>query len=65
MEYISQNHEGRGGYEKGSFVPGHHTFLVLPSGQAKIKTFIYTVKQPFSGSQSPDDARVAATHKAK
>jgi tetratricopeptide (TPR) repeat protein len=23
------------------------------------------VKQPFSGSQSPDDARVAATHKAK
>ena len=39
------------------FVP----FTIL----AEVKTFVHTVKQPFSGSQSPDDARVAATHKAK
>ena len=32
---------------------------------AEVKTFVHTVRQPFSGSQSPDDARVAATHKAK
>jgi len=40
-------------------------FWFLPPVQAEIKTFIHTVRQPFSGSQSPDDARVAATHKAK
>ena len=33
--------------------------------QAEIKTFVHTVRQPFSGSQSPDDARASATHKAK
>ena len=32
---------------------------------AEVKTFTHEVKQPFSGSQSPDDARVAATQKAK
>ena len=32
---------------------------------AEVKIFVHTVRQPFSGSQSPDDARVAATHKAK
>jgi len=40
-------------------------FWFLPSAHAEIKTFVHTVRQPFSGSQSPDDARVAATHKAK
>ena len=40
-------------------------FWFLPPAQAEIKTFVHTVRQPFSGSQSPDDARVAATHKAK
>ena len=41
-------------------------FLVFVSNsQAEIKTFVRTVRQPFSGSQSPDDARVAATHKVK
>jgi tetratricopeptide (TPR) repeat protein len=41
--------------------------FILMSGisNAEIKTFVHTVRQPFSGSQSPDDARVAATHKAK
>jgi len=33
--------------------------------QAGIETVISTVRQPFGGSQSPDDARVAATAKAK
>lgn len=32
---------------------------------AEIKTYTHTVKQSFGGSQSPDDARVAAVHKAK
>ena len=32
---------------------------------AEIKTYTHTVKQSFGGSQSPDDARVAAIHKAK
>ncbi len=32
---------------------------------AEVKTFTHTVKQPFGGSQSPDDARVAAMVKAK
>ena len=40
-------------------------FWFLPLAQAEIKTFVHTVSQPFSGSQSPDDARVSATHKAK
>jgi tetratricopeptide (TPR) repeat protein len=40
-------------------------FWFLPPAQAEIKTFVHTVKQPFSGSQSPDDARTAAVHKAK
>jgi len=40
-------------------------FWFLSSAQAEIKTFVHTVRQPFSGSQSPDDARVAATHRAK
>ena len=32
---------------------------------AEIKTYTYTVKQPFGGSQSPDDARIGAIVKAK
>lgn len=40
--------------------------LIVPCiSSAEIKTFSHTVKQPFAGSQSPDDARVAAIHKAK
>lgn len=41
---------------------------VLSSGttaQAETKPFVQEVNQPFSGSQSPDDARVAALAKAK
>ena len=33
--------------------------------QARIKTYTYTIKQPFGGSQSPDDARVAGIARAK
>ncbi|MBC8430585.1 MAG: tetratricopeptide repeat protein [Desulfobacterales bacterium] len=44
-------------------------FLVLALipciSYAEIKTYTHTVKQSFGGSQSPDDARVAAIHKAK
>lgn len=39
---------------------------LLPfTAQAQIKTFVHTVRQPFGGSQSPDDARIAAIVKAK
>jgi len=42
------------------------TLLVIPCiSFAEIKTYTHTVKQPFGGSQSPDDARVAAMAKAK
>jgi len=41
-------------------------FILIPGiSHAEIKTFTYTVKQPFAGSQSPDDARIAAIHKTK
>jgi tetratricopeptide (TPR) repeat protein len=40
-------------------------FLVTVPALAEIKTFTHTVKQPFGGSQSPDDARIAAMTKAK
>lgn len=39
--------------------------LIPYISHAEIKTYIHTVKQSFGGSQSPDDARVAAIHKAK
>jgi len=39
--------------------------LIPYISQAEIKTYTHTVKQSFGGSQSPDDARVAAIHKAK
>jgi tetratricopeptide (TPR) repeat protein len=40
--------------------------LCFPSVSfAKVETITHTVRQPFGGSQSPDDARVAAMHKAK
>ena len=35
------------------------------TAQAEIKSFVYTVKQTFGGSESPDDARIAAIAKAK
>jgi tetratricopeptide (TPR) repeat protein len=38
-------------------------FPVLAIGE--IQTITHTVKQPFGGSQSPDDARIAAVAKAK
>jgi tetratricopeptide (TPR) repeat protein len=46
------------------------TFLILlllipVSAIGKIQTITHTVKQPFGGSQSPDDARIAAVAKAK
>jgi tetratricopeptide (TPR) repeat protein len=42
------------------------TSTLLPGiSQAEIKTYTHTVKQSFGGSQSPDDARIAAIHKAK
>ncbi len=44
-------------------------FLVLVLtpyiSHAEIKTYTHTVKQSFGGSQSPDDARISAIHKAK
>ena len=40
-------------------------FWFLPPAEAEIKIFVHTVRQPFSGSQSPDNAWAAATHKAK
>ena len=40
-------------------------FWFLPPAQAEIKTFVHTVRQPFSGSQSPDDALIAGTQRAK
>jgi tetratricopeptide (TPR) repeat protein len=39
--------------------------LISRNTSAEIKTYTYTVKQPFAGSQSADDARIAAIHKAK
>ena len=40
--------------------------LIVPCiSSAEIKSFTHSVKQSFSGSQSPDDARIAAIHKAK
>ena len=40
--------------------------LLLPvSAFGEIQTVTHTVKQPFGGSQSPDDARIAAVAKAK
>ena len=40
--------------------------LILPvSAIGEIKTVTHTVKQPFGGSQSPDDARITAVAKAK
>ena len=46
------------------------TFLIvllfLPvSVVGEIQTITHTVKQPFGGNQSPDDARIAAVAKAK
>jgi len=40
-------------------------FWFLPPVQAEIETFVHTVRQPFSGSQSPDDALIAGTQRAK
>lgn len=40
--------------------------LLLPvSAHAEIKTITHTVQQPFGGSQSPDDARIAGIARAK
>lgn len=40
--------------------------ILIPCiANAEIKTFMHTVQQPFGGSQSPDDARIAAIAKAK
>jgi hypothetical protein len=35
------------------------TYLLPFSAFAEIKTVTHTLKQPFGGSQSPDDARTA------
>ena len=40
-------------------------FACLEPVHADIKTYTCTVRQPFSGSQSPDDARAAAVARAK
>jgi len=41
-------------------------FILIPGiSHAEIITYIHTVKQSFGGSQSPDDARIAAFAKAK
>jgi tetratricopeptide (TPR) repeat protein len=41
------------------------TFLLPFSAYAEIKTITHAVKQPFGGSQSPDDARTAGIARAK
>ena len=41
------------------------TFLFPTAAFCEIKTVTHTVKQAFGGSQSPDDARIAAVAKAK
>ena len=38
--------------------------LSIPA-YARIKTYTYTIRQPFGGSQSPDDARIAGIARAK
>ncbi len=40
-------------------------FLLPVSSFGEIQTITHTVKQPFGGSQSPDDARISAIAKAK
>ena len=40
-------------------------FIIPSIAIAEVKTYTHTVRQPFGGSQSPDDARVAAIAKAK
>lgn len=40
-------------------------FLLPFSAFAEIKTITHTVQQPFGGSQSPDDARIAGIARAK
>ena len=39
--------------------------LMAAIAAAEVKIFTHTVKQPFGGSQSPDDARIGAVAKAK
>ena len=39
--------------------------LFATTAFAEIKTYTHAIKQPFAGSQSPDDARVAAIARAK
>ncbi len=46
------------------FILSFITFLPLVA-HAEIKTVTHTLKQPFGGSQSPDDARTAAIARAK
>ena len=41
------------------------SLLLHVSALGKIQTITHTVKQPFRGSQSPDDARISAVAKAK
>jgi len=43
-------------------------FLLLLSASfayAEMKTFVHTIRQPFGGSQSADDARVSGVARAK
>ena len=40
-------------------------FTISDIADAEVKVYTRTVRQPFSGSQSPDDARVAAVARAK
>ena len=52
---------------RGTFVVVFLLFMsLLPTSSfCEIQTITHTVKQPFGGSQSPDDARIAAIAKAK
>ena len=50
---------------KKTFLLSLALILIPCISHAEIKTYTHTVKQSFGGSQSPDDARVAAIHKAK
>jgi hypothetical protein len=48
-----------------SFIMTFAFIIISTASFAEIKTYEYTVKQPFGGSQAPDDARIAAVAKAK
>jgi tetratricopeptide (TPR) repeat protein len=63
---IFHHRQTAGGFVKTILATFLIIFLLLPvSAVGEIQTVAHTVKQTFGGSQSPDDARIAAVAKAK